>query len=112
MRTIDDILPTLVDATNSGKLDWRQGDIDDGYSVPIGPVFTFLVWHWFDDIEETSGFTAQLRKGTIVVDALRATQYSPKFGALEAVHEAARRSYYNVDEAIGEVEGELAKLLK
>ncbi|MEI1251994.1 hypothetical protein [Rhizobium aouanii] len=111
MRTIDDILPTVQEATADGKLHWKDYDMPESYEAQIGP-FLVRIWQWQDNDDDTSGYTVQLLRGSKVMDTARASQYGSKFGLLEAVFEGARRSYLNVDEVIADLEGELAKLMK
>lgn len=112
MRTIDDILPSLVAATNDGKLEWeRDGELQDCYVTSIRS-YRFRIWHWLDEDDHTSSFTAQLMRGPNVVDGVTTSQYSPKYQVMQTVHDAARRSYMGVDAIIGDIEEELAKLMR
>ncbi|MGO8468345.1 hypothetical protein AB9F45_27680 [Rhizobium leguminosarum] len=111
MRTIDDILPTVQEATAAGKLQWKENNIPDSYLTQIGP-FSVLIWQWQDNDDDTFGYSVQLLRGPNVLDTARSSQYGSKFGLLEAVFEGARRSFLNVDEVIADLEGELAKLMK
>jgi hypothetical protein len=111
VRTIDDILPGVHDATNEGKLVWYSDDMPDSFSTKIG-FYRLQIWNWYDSDDNTSGYTAQLSQGGKILDAAKASQYGSKYGILEAVYEGARRSFHKVDEVIDDIETELAKLMK
>lgn len=116
MKTIDDLLPTLAEATYKGGLTWDHISLDT-YRANIGK-YHFVIWQWYDPDDDLSGYSASLREGTSLhpslegrLDIVKASQFGSKYAVLEEVYNAARRQYNNVDAVITDVEGELSKLL-
>jgi len=109
MRSVEDLLDSLITATEEGKLVWEQ-EPPKRYSASL-PRHKICVWQWTDDDDGSIGVTVQLldRYGE-VLDYASADQYKSAFGELDKLHLAARRSALGVSNVISEVEKELSAL--
>jgi hypothetical protein len=109
MRTLEDLLETLVSATEGGKLLWEsQGK---QHYVAELPRYKISVSYWTDEDDGISGITTRLlNKNDELLDVVRANEYSPKYPSLERIFDAARRSANRIDQIISDVETQLESL--
>ncbi len=109
MRSVEDILDSLVAATQDGKLNWEL-ETPEHYVATL-PRHRIRVWQWMSENDGTAAVTVQLLdKSGDVVDYVSADEYKPLFAELDRLFLGARRSAHNVGGAIAEIEKELAAL--
>jgi hypothetical protein len=101
MRTIENLLPKLITATEDDRVVWHKS----GFAFEAGiSGFKVRVWQWHDENSDSTGYTVQLLSADdVVLDDIRANEYSANFTQLEELHGFARRSYNGVDEIIGKL---------
>jgi hypothetical protein len=109
-RSVEDILDSLIDATEEGKLTWEPSSPARAYVANL-PRHRIRVWHWTSENENTEGVTVQLlEKSGDVIDYISADEYKPLFADLDRLYLGAMRSANNVSSVISEIEEELAAL--
>lgn len=110
MRSIENLIPSIIEATHNGKLAWENNWSTQYQTTLAG--YHIQVWNWSDENDGSTGYSISLSRGDQVVDTMRASEYGSNYGILETVFEAARRSYFRVDSIIDTLEDELTKILK
>jgi hypothetical protein len=112
MRSLEDLLPRLTQATEAKKMQWDSNGV--GFRCAIGER-VISVWSWSSqDSLETSGISVNLMSDASVratlLDAIVVDEYDSKYPQVEKLFSAARRSALKVDDVIAEIAGELDKL--
>src|ERR1700712_3449228 len=102
MRSLSDLIPKIVAATEKGKLTWNNA-AGSGYVLSMGDN-EIRTWQWTDPAsEETTGITVQLVDGVTVLDDIVTTEYGAKYEQARDLYSAARRSANKVDGIIGKL---------
>ncbi|WP_411034307.1 hypothetical protein [Shinella sp. BYT-45] len=110
MKTLEDLIPKLVEKTRDGSLSWSQGIGNDGYKTTFGK-YRVDVWQWQDE-DETEGITVGLKIGdnaTDFIDKVYYDTYSSRYSRLDDLYSMARRSALKIDKIIEDVDVELDK---
>lgn len=111
MRTIESLVPTLIEKTNNGSLSWtKMKPPSTGFRAGIGKYFV-QVWEWTEADSETEGITVGINDSSDVqIDHLIVDQYSSRHNTFQELYMAARRNALGLDEALDEIASELEKL--
>jgi hypothetical protein len=109
MRSIEDLLDSLITTTEESKLAWER-EAGERYIASL-PRHRIRVWQWTDENDGSAGITVQLlSKSGDVLDYISADQFRSIFGDLGKLYLVARRSALGVSNVISEVEEELLAL--
>jgi hypothetical protein len=112
MKSLQTLIPKLVQATQNGKLNWEEHEYG-GYQCPLGSS-TVRVWAWSNPDAEEQGISATLYHGrslgAAVLDSVVANEFDSDHGTLSELFSVARRSALNVDKVISEIEDQLDNL--
>jgi hypothetical protein len=109
MRSIEDILESLIEATEEGKLRWESW-YGHGYIAGL-PHHRIRVQRWTSEKDDTAGVTvALLGSSDEILDDVSADEFTPIYADLQRLFSGARRSAHNVPDVIAEIEEELAAL--
>jgi hypothetical protein len=113
MRAIDELIETLIEVTEAEKLKWeRDGPSRSSFRARLGKR-AVAIWEWSDPEEGIAGITLQLLDAKDqVLDAAQADEYGKKYTRLRLMFDVARRSAFDVDAVIGELQDELAAIKK
>jgi hypothetical protein len=109
MRSIEDLLDSLIETTEAGKLIWEQ-EGDQRYVARLRR-YRLDLWQRTDDSDASEVITVQLlsRSGD-VLDCVSADESKLAFDDLSKLYLVARRSAFGVSKIISEVEEELLAL--
>jgi len=110
MRSINELIPRLRQATENKKLRWESAP--GGYTCAFGD-YKIFVYEWSDPDNSSAGVTARLTKSENrfeTLDEVVADQFDSEFAEVSKLFLAARRSALNVDDVIAGIEGLLDKL--
>lgn len=112
MRTIESLVPSLIQKTNDGSLTWTKAKSPSAaFQASVGKYFV-LVWEWSDHETETSGVTVGINDSTgEQLDHLMVDQYSSRHTLFTELFMSARRNALGLDRALDEIADELEKLL-
>jgi len=109
MRSIEDLVDSLIETTEEGKLAWEQQGSQ--HYVANLPRHRIHLWLRTDDNDGSEVITVQLLSTSgDVLDYVSADEYKPAFGDLSKLYLVARRSALGVSKVISEVEEELLAL--
>jgi len=112
MKTLWDILPDIARGTEQAKIKWQSGD-QPGVSFTTSLDTKYRLDIVFRTDEDSGIREVRLKLSDskdLLVDEAKATEFSPKYPALEKLFFAARRSATGADDVIREVEKVLLKL--
>jgi hypothetical protein len=109
MRSLENLLESLANATEQDKLSWRN-DSTDTYVASLPNDYVVYVWQWFDEDSGTTGITAKLEQRGQLLDKVMADEFRSSFSALSRLYDSARRSANNIDAVIDDVEKVLSSL--
>jgi hypothetical protein len=102
MRSLRDLLAPLRQKTEDGSLEWDEVG-PDTFESEI-KTYKLRTWAYWDHVQETNVVVIQIRDGKErVFDEVRANQDDISFERINALHLAARRSAYNVDEVVSDI---------
>jgi hypothetical protein len=95
-------LAPLRQKTEEGALEWEEVG-PDTFEAEIKN-YRLRTWAYWDDVQETNYVVVQIRDGKDrVFDEVRANQDDISFDRVNALHLAARRCAYNVDEVVNDI---------
>ncbi len=111
MKTLENLVPKLLEKTRDGSLDWTQGLSDQQFNVPIGKNL-ISVWSWTSEEDGTDGVSIGIRpiNALTMSDAIAFDKYSAQYDKLYELYATARRNALKVDRMIIEVEKDLDEL--
>ncbi len=103
MKSLSELLVKFIMATKDKRMKWSggQGGI---FSCSLLEKYSVEIWEWDNRDEETSGISIQLKKGSLVMDRIIAPDFAKDYQILEELYAEARRSAYNIDEVIDEID--------
>ena len=107
------LIKKLTDSTVRGTVTWRKTSGKDEFKAAVGKNAVAVFWHEFDsyriepeDKEEYYAISIFNSSGQEIDDYRQYVKQNPK-GEISALFEAARRSYYKIDQTIDEIISEL-----
>lgn len=111
MRTIESLVPSLIEKTNDGSLTWTKAKPPTaGFQAGVGK-YIVHVFEWKDE-NETEGITVAINDSSDTqIDHLIVDQYSTRFNGFQELYMAARRKALGLDKALDEIADELDRLL-
>lgn len=111
MKTLENLIPKLLEKTSDGSLSWEQTQIPQKFQASIGK-YVVEIWDWTSEDDGTEGVSLSIRPSTEVQlsDLIYFDKYSSRYQKLEELHGYARRSALKIDRMIGEVEKTLDDL--
>jgi len=109
MKSLSDLLDSLLTATELGTLKWETDFGQDNFITRIAD-HKVRASSWYDGNSETDGITISLLDASsdTVLDRVVADKFSPRYAELTELFEAARRSAFNVSDIVSFLELELA----
>ena len=113
MKTLETLIPKLLEKTSDGSLDWTQGDSPSKFQTHIGK-HSIDIWEWVSEEDGSEGASLAIKpKGVIPYsDVVYYDKYSSRYEKLQELYSYARRSALKIDHMIIEVEKELDDLLR
>ena len=113
MRSLADLIPKLLAATNAKKLAWEKSVLGgQTFKTQLGEI-EVGVWGWLDDsTDQIEGVTANLvGKSGQILDEVKRDEFAAGYNEVRELLLAARRSALNVEDVIADLDAKLDKLL-
>jgi hypothetical protein len=108
MRSIEDLVVPLVDATLAGNLVWEDGGLT--FWTTLSP-YVVHVWSGTNEGDGSAFVSVALYdQSERMLDQLSADEYQPNYDVLHNLFRLARRSANNIEEVVGDVMSRLQKL--
>ena len=110
MKSLQDVIESLLNATSNDKIQWEEKGIDT-YGIELSGYY-IKVFKWTDPADGTSGTTASLMNSLgKEIDNFSASEYDTNTVILTKLLDFARRNANGVNEAISDIQDELGRLL-
>ena len=108
MRTLEDLVPKLIEKTKTGSVKWRQTELPSKFDATVGRQ-EIVVWEWTDEDDETKGISIGIRSAGSpgLADVIYYNSFSQNYQKLEDLHNSARRSALNVEKMVDELDAAL-----
>ena len=112
MRSVEDLLEPLAQMTKAGKLNWsfKNRLISDNANNFVLALSNYevVIWKGMSPATGAEGVGIQiLGEGKHVLDETAADEFSPRYIALKALFDDARRSANKVEAVVGDIERQL-----
>ena len=102
MRSLKDITGVLTNKTEEGSLEWEELG-PNTFEAEIKN-YKLRTWAYWDNIQETNFVVIQIRdQKERVFDEIRVNENDVSFDRANALHLAARRNAYNIDDVVSDI---------
>lgn len=111
MKTIEDLIPKLVEKTRQGALTWSKAETTDNFKATLKN-YLAQVWEWTDQEDGSEGISFSVKpiRNPENFDTIYYDKYSSKYNRLKELFDVARRSALNLDKMVDDIEAELDDL--
>ncbi len=113
MKTLEDLIPVLIERTKEGLVNWRERDgYKNHFEASVHSKYNVSTWEWEDE-NGVEGISIGLRPidATTVIDSIAYDTFSSKYGKIEELFKIAKRKALNLDVVIEEIYKELDDMI-
>jgi hypothetical protein len=107
MRTIEEMLPIVNQATLDGRLSWKKER--SKFLTTVGD-YAISTWEWSDQNTDASGYSVDISRDGSQIDYIAVDEYSSKYNSVQSLFQNARRSALNVEAVINDIERQIKML--